>query len=384
MKNVLKILLFNLLLLLLSCHSGNNTPSVASRLANIDLELLINEQIENCSIPAIAIGIIDPESMITHSYGVKGLHDQLPVETHDKYNIGSCTKAFTSFLAARLIKKGSIKYETTVNEILGSADDIHPYYLDKTLGDLLSHRAGIRPFIHENEFKSIPCECLDKSIDNRRQLFSEWVLTREPIIDPQQSYIYSNAGYTVAATMLEKAGNKSWETLMSDEVFKPLGIEGWYGFPHLYADNQPRGHINLRDYDKNAEDKLIQFPDSSKFGIYLIEPGGGISLTITEHAIFLQELLRGLNGNGHLLSRSDYSDLLNSKQTYINGWLQLKTDNIFYLAHEGSNGMFYACAILCKQLNYGIVILSNSGSEESKQGIQNIIYAIDNELRKHR
>ena len=355
---------------------------IGDMLVETDIESLIKEQVENHSIPAIAIGVFDTDSIITYAYGVKGIDNQIPIEINDKYNIGSCTKALTAFLAARIIKKGSINYETTIKGIFGPEKNINPYYPDKTLADLLSHRAGIKPFIKEKEFQTIPPEFQIKTRDNNRQLFSEWVLTLEPTLDPEQSYVYSNAGYSVAATMLEKATHKTWESLMTEEVFKPLKINGWFGFPHVYSNNQPKGHINLAEYNKNAEDQLIQFLDSSDYSIYLLEPGGGVAFSIKEHAIFLQELLKGLNGEGTLLNSKEYSDLLISKQKYSNGWLQLQTGNIFYLAHEGSNGTFYARAILCKQLNYGIVILSNAGNQETIAGIQNITNTIDNVMRK--
>jgi len=381
MINVLRLLGISIGLFLASCSSGDEPDSISSRLSHINLKWVLKEQAENHSIPAVAIGVFNTDSIITCSYGVKGINNCVPIDMNDKFNIGSCTKSFTSFLAARLIKTGIIKYETTIEEIFGSDNHINPYYLDKTLADLLSHRAGIQPFIKEEEFKRIPAEISDKNKDDNRQLFSEWVLTLDPVIDKQQSYIYSNAGYSVAATMMEKVTRKSWESLMTEAVFKPLKIDGWFGFPHLYSDNQPRGHINLAEYDTKAANELIQFPDSSSYDLNLIDPAGGVTLTIYEHAVFLQELLRGLQGKGSLLTNKEYEALLTSSAVYSNGWLQLKTNNVFYLSHEGSNGTFYACAILCKQLDYGMVILVNSGTKETIAGIYNIINMIDTEFR---
>jgi CubicO group peptidase (beta-lactamase class C family) len=382
MKTLPKIVLFITIPLFASCTPVSCKAPISERLDEINIELLLKEQIKKQSIPAIAVGIVDTDTIIIYSHGVKSINNPIPIEINDKFDIGSCSKSFTSFLAARLIKKGPIKYETTIKEIFASTNTIHPYYHDKTLADLLSHRAGIQPFTKEEEFQRIPGVLLKKDRANNRQLFSEWVLTLEPTRDSQHSYIYSNAGYSIAATMLEKISNKSWETLMFEEVFKPLGINGWYGFPHLHSTNQPRGHINLAEYDSSAEDTLIQFPDSSEYDIYLFEPGGGITLSIAEHAVFLQELLKGLKGQGTLLTNEEYSDLLHSDYLYSKGWLQLKTNGIYYLAHEGSNGMFYARAILCKQLNYGLILLSNAGNKETINGLQNITNTIDFELRK--
>ena len=51
-----------------------------------------------------------------------------------------------------------------------------------------------------------------------------------------------------------------------------------------------------------------------------------------------------------LLNNKEYKDLLVSNYTYSNGWYQYLVNNQFYLGHEGSNGPFYARALICKGL----------------------------------
>lgn len=55
--------------------------------------------------------------------------------------------------------------------------------------------------------------------------------------------------------------------------------------------------------------------------------------------------------------------------------------DIQYLAHEGSNGPFYARALLCRQLNYGVVFLCNAGNEQSVAGVQFLMDKIDEGMR---
>ncbi len=360
------------LLLLTGCNQIEQSESLVKRLDGINIDSLICYQVNNPAIPAIAVGVFDDDTLLTFSHGVKGIDLKVPIEKDDKFNIGSCTKAVTAFLAARIIKKGLIKYSTTIGEIFSSDISINSYYHNKTLGDLLSHRAGIRAFTEEHEFKNIPKELYKPDVQNKRQLFSKWVLTLPPVVDKRKEFVYSNAGYSVAASMMEAVTDKTWEELVQEEIFDPLKIEGWFGWPHLYSPQQTKGHLNPHEYDLKSENKLVQFPDSSDYDISFLEPGGNITLSIKEFVTFVQELLKGIEGKGTLLNNKEYKDLLVSNYTYSNGWYQYLVNNQFYLGHEGSNGPFYARALICKGLNYGLVILSNSGNKETINGIQQI------------
>ena len=43
---------------------------------------------------------------------------------------------------------------------------------------------------------------------------------------PQGHFLYSIGGFTVAAAMLELASGRTFEQLMMEELFSPLGMEG--------------------------------------------------------------------------------------------------------------------------------------------------------------
>lgn len=46
------------------------------------------------------------------------------------------------------------------------------------------------------------------------------------------NFVYSNLGYMVAGAMAEKKTGKSWEALMQEKLFKPLGMtSAGFGFP---------------------------------------------------------------------------------------------------------------------------------------------------------
>ena len=66
-----------------------------------------------------------------------------------------------------------------------------------------------------------------------------------PPVGPVGEFSYSNLGYMIAGAMAEKVTGKSWETLMEERLFTPLGMAA-AGFRFQegpdYNEEQPSGH----------------------------------------------------------------------------------------------------------------------------------------------
>ena len=81
---------------------------------------------------------------------------------------------------------------------------------------------------------------MGKDILQRRYNFSKWLLKQAPVeIDSVSKCTYSNAGYAIAASMMEKVTGKQWGNLLNDELCKPLNIHISFGWPALEDKNQP-------------------------------------------------------------------------------------------------------------------------------------------------
>jgi len=366
-------------LLVLSCKGQDLQQSIESRTNHIDIDSLILAQFNNYNIPAIAVGIFDTDSVLVFAHGIRNTIDRSPINKADRFHIGSCTKAITSFIAARLVEKGLIKWETRIIDVFPElSDSINSYYSDKTLADILSHRAGIQPFTSGIEFRYVPDSIINYDGSNERELFSKWLLTQNRVIDKDQKYIYSNAGYSVAATMLERKSNKPWKILVEEDFFDVFGISGSLGHPNLSDANQPYGHIIPAQWGIGNSNVLTPLPDSLIYNLRFMEPAGDISLSVYDYSVFLREILKALLKNGSKLKQETYDYIFFTYDDYSMGWGNPVQNNIQYLSHDGSDGTFYCRVIICREKNYGLVIMSNAGNENTVKGI----YAISNHITK--
>jgi CubicO group peptidase (beta-lactamase class C family) len=93
-----------------------------------------------------------------------------------------------------------------------------------TVGQLLTFMGGIPAYTQINpKLTPVLFELKGGALDQREQLLKH-VLQEEPVAKPGTERRYSNASYALAAFVAERRTGRSWETLMAEEVFKPLGM----------------------------------------------------------------------------------------------------------------------------------------------------------------
>lgn len=107
------VLLLQMLLLAGSGVSQAQSPSPASP---ADLATTLEPLRASGKLPALAAAvIIDGHLAAIGAVGVRQLGSPTLVNVHDRFHLGSDTKAMTATLAAMLVEEGRIKWQTTVS-----------------------------------------------------------------------------------------------------------------------------------------------------------------------------------------------------------------------------------------------------------------------------
>lgn len=338
----------------------------------------MQQTLHDLAIPGIAVSIFTKDKVLNEEVsGVRRLHTNDSIKLNDRFHLGSCGKAMTGFVAARLVEKGLIMWNTKVFDVFPELkDSSNIVYRNVTLYELLSHRSKVRPFTSEDEELAKFTDFKGKDILQRRYNFSKWLLKQGPIdLDSVKEYTYSNAGFAIAASMMEKVTGMQWENLINEELFKPLKIHISFGWPALEDKNQPWGH-----WIKEGESMLIPHSPNDYYKLDdIITPAGNYSMSIIDYTKFLQLNLLGINGKDTILKSSTYGYLHycnfnpNRPLEYWNsiGWFVNRTPEPYTISvHNGSAGTFYCFALLVKELNFGLVIITNAGYKYSEIGIE--------------
>ena len=241
-------------------------------------ELLESIRVEE-RLPALAAAvIIDGELYAAAAVGSRKFGSENWVTVNDSFLIASCSKAFTATLAAILIENGTLDWNTTLREAYPDLD-MRNEYENITLIQLLSHRAGLPEWIDHRS--SIGKKWwVDRKIPTvMRSRYLQETVKQGLADEPDTSVYYSNSGYIMAGAMLEKIGRKSYEQMMIEEIFNPLGLDtAGFGPPSKWgSEYQPSGH---------RATGWSPIPVSRDFPVYMA-PTAAIHISIEDWAKFV-------------------------------------------------------------------------------------------------
>jgi D-alanyl-D-alanine carboxypeptidase len=154
-----------------------------------------------------------------HTFGVRNLNGDLPIRIDDRMRIASAAKAFSGAVALSLVSKGKLSLHDTIGERLPKLPED---WSKVTLRQLLNHTSGIPDFSLDQDFLDALRASLKKAPPPEELL--SFVEDEDLLFDPGSEYKYSNSDNIVVALMVEAATGMSYEDLLRELVYRPLGL----------------------------------------------------------------------------------------------------------------------------------------------------------------
>ncbi|WP_298510479.1 serine hydrolase [uncultured Kordia sp.] len=340
---------------------------------------LISEATQNHMIPGMAAIVVNSDSILNSAVsGERKLLGNDKITLNDRFHIGSLTKAFTATIAGKLVEEGKINWDTRFFDVFPEIEQFSKEdYCNITLNELLSHRAGLKPYTEDPEWDAIPAY-KSKSKAKRRLEFAIDVLNFPPVNpDLESGYVYSNAGYSLAASMLEKVSGKGWEALLQEYIFIPLHMKASSGWPGNFNAAQPWGHWLVKENTYLT----IQEPDGKYQFAEVLQPAGDLNMSIIDYGKFLQANLKGLHGSDNIVTAATYNYIHYANidfSSYSIGWSSRQKDEETFSIHSGSAGTFDSCVLLVKELDIAIAIFVNAYAPE----VEKVVRKLRNDILK--
>lgn len=334
------------------------------------LDALVEWARESQSVPAMAVVLVaNGQVAEMAAVGRRTLSAPDTVSVDDQWHLGSLTKGMTATLAGVLIEQSIIAWDTTPLDVWPELDaTIHPAFRNITLKQLLSHTSGMR---RVNQTPATFDQSAPGTATAKRRALSADLLA-EPPIGPAGTESYSNGAFIVAGAMMETITSTPWETLMTQQVFGPLGmLDSGFGAPGtLDSIDQPWGHWDTGlGYDPVPPGPDADNPDT-------MGPAGTVHTTLADYAQFMLAHIAGARGIDGLLTVPTFDVL----HTAIDNGSALGWGFIPFeawaqgpvLTHGGSNLRWFAIVRLAPELDAGALIVVNAGGGRAEAAIDSL------------
>jgi CubicO group peptidase (beta-lactamase class C family) len=289
--------------------------------------------------------------------GVRVIGKPAEAELEDYFHIGSCSKSVLAIAAAKLVEQKKITWKTKFFDVFPELiDKAESSYLDITLEDLFLCEAGIKA--HTNAAVD-PFPEYGESVSDRRSEFIKYLIEQPPSAKKKEGrfqHLYSNASYTMAAAMLEKASDQGYEELIKRTVVDDLGLSVHIGWPNSMSTEQPWGHLITKD-------RIEPFPPDHEYRIpYLITPAGDLSMTPKDYAKYTQLNLQGLRGNHNHISSEAYRFIHFGHKGFSLGVANGVLGGKRFSGFDGSGGTFFCRSLIIPESDFALTIMTNAGS----------------------
>jgi CubicO group peptidase (beta-lactamase class C family) len=212
-----------------------------------------------------------------NSFGFSNNQTKEKLNENSIFELASVSKQFTAMAIVILKEKGKLKYEDKIMKYIPELSS----YTNITIGNLLTHTGGLP------DYMEVMDTIFDKSkIATNKDIISVFAKLKPNVLfEPNTKWEYSNTGYALLASIIEKASGMTYGDYLSKVIFKPLNMTNTFVYRRRYAPekitNYAYGYVysdSLKKYvlpDDLVETNMVVWLDG-------IVGDGTVNSTITD------------------------------------------------------------------------------------------------------
>jgi CubicO group peptidase (beta-lactamase class C family) len=316
MKKLVITLILNILVSSMYCQTND---SIAIKLTE-ELEKIYAREYIN----GFSVAIVNQDgTLYEKGFGYSDIKASKKYTNNTVQNIASISKTFIGIALLKAQELEKLNLDDPINKHL-SFNVNNPYFPNEqiTIRQLATHTSSIKDpsryekngyILKEKENKEAKVNSNFRSPDEKLVLgeFLKNILSTEGKwykkknflkTKPGEIFEYSNVAAGLAALVIEKATNQSFNEFTNEHILTPLGMSnsGW-----SFTEVDFTKHSKLYK-DKETELALYQLVNY---------PDGGLITSSADLGKYLTELIAGNNGNGSVLNKQSYEELFRPQLT---------------------------------------------------------------------
>ncbi len=305
--------------------------------------------------PGCAVSVSQSGRVVfEHGYGMADLEQGVANRPDTVFNIASLSKQFTSVAVLLLAEQGKLSLDDDVRKYVPEVPD---YGKTITVRQLANHTSGLRdaPTLLAlsgwNWVDDVPEARILDLVKRQKSLNFE----------PGSEYLYSNTGYELLATIVERLSGQPLGAFADANLFKPLGMlhTRFYDDRRMIMKNRAIGHL---------------FKDDGTLGIwrptYQVVGDGALLTTVQDLAAWERNFLTprlGLHPQQLVQQLTQPARLNNGKTIeYALGVAPGEYRGLKTISHGGAIPGYATNMLRFPEQQLGIYVLCNRGGLPAK------------------
>lgn len=258
------------------------------------------------------------------SYGLANEESKEKLNIETVFELASVSKQFTAMGIVQLKKENKLTYEDKITQYIPELKA----YENITIKNLLTHTGGLKDYMgiaDKNRDKS-------KFVTNDDVIKMFQKLQPEKEFEANEKWDYSNTGYLLLATIIQRVSGVSFEEYLKEKIFIPLGMKNTFVYRRRFQPRKVENYAQGYIYSDSLKRKIL--PDENGrdfFYVYLdgIVGDGMVSSNLQDLLIWDRALYKDaiIDEKDREFIFSSYTIKDSAQTDYGFGWF-IKNDSI--------------------------------------------------------
>ena len=196
------------------------------------------------------------EIVFQSSDGLRSIDPIDSLTLNSQFRLASVSKQFTGVAIMKLKQAGNLDYDQKVNTIL--TDFPHD---NITIKHLLHHTSGLADYIEIIKENFVSQNSTKRYILGNNEILDIFYDTNPKLnFQPGEEFEYSNTGYLVLASIVEKISKQHFRDFLKENIFEPLGMSRTTLYNYQEG-NDPNMPNRVFGYRKTESEKGYELND---------------------------------------------------------------------------------------------------------------------------
>ncbi|MCC1485553.1 serine hydrolase domain-containing protein [Winogradskyella immobilis] len=303
------------------------------------------------------------------SYGLADEETNRKLNDSTVFELASVSKQFTAMGIVQLEKEGKLYYDDDITKFVPELID----YKGITIKNLLNHTGGLPDYMELADTNWEKSKIATN--DDILKMFGQ--VKPKILFEPNEKWDYSNTGYLILGTIIERASGKEFGEYLNDKIFGPLDMQNTFVYRRRFEPKEIENYANGYIYSDSLQKKIL--PDEIGKDFYVVYLDGIVGDgMVNSNPTDLLKWDRALYGN-KLVNNKDLNVIFSSSITkdslptdYGFGWM-IDSTKIHGKVASHSGGWAGYISYIERNLDNDktIIVLQNNSLSDTEIPIKN-------------